>query len=213
MTWKDWYVGITARFVDVNQLITFETEPPEFEEADNTKSSGLGVTMEFDRRDMPYNTYTGNLFEAKALFNTTRLGGDDNYQSYSLAYSSFHEVAKSLVLAWQVQGCIQSGDVPLWDSCRIELRGFPATEYLGEKSVFGQAELRWKASKRWGFVGFAGAGSVASSLSASRERDVIPSYGVGVRFMVLQAKRINLRLDYARSTDSSAIHFAVGEAF
>jgi hypothetical protein len=31
--------------------------------------------------------------------------------------------------------------------------------------------------------------------------------------MVLAAKRINLRLDYARSTDSDAIHVSVGEAF
>lgn len=35
----------------------------------------------------------------------------------------------------------------------------------------------------------------------------------GVRFMVLAAKRINPRLDFARSTDSNAIHLSVGEAF
>ena len=31
--------------------------------------------------------------------------------------------------------------------------------------------------------------------------------------MVLAAKRINVRLDYARSIDSDAIHVSVGEAF
>jgi hypothetical protein len=31
--------------------------------------------------------------------------------------------------------------------------------------------------------------------------------------MVLKSKRINMRLDYARSSDSDAIHFLVGEAF
>ena len=41
----------------------------------------------------------------------------------------------------------------------------------------------------------------------------VPSYGVGVRFMVLKAKRINMRLDFAWSDDSDAIHFSVGEAF
>ena len=61
--------------------------------------------------------------------------------------------------------------------------------------------------------GFAGAGYVASSFSGIREREAIPSYGAGVRFTVLKAKRVNLRLDYARSTDSDAIHFSVGEAF
>jgi hypothetical protein len=31
--------------------------------------------------------------------------------------------------------------------------------------------------------------------------------------MVLAAKRINMRLDFARSLDSDAVHFTVGEAF
>ena len=80
-------------------------------------------------------------------------------------------------------------------------------------SSSGQAEARWQPTKRWGLVGFAGAGYVGSSFNGIREHEAIPSYGVGLRFMVLKAKRINLRLDYARSTDSDAIHFSVGEAF
>ena len=43
--------------------------------------------------------------------------------------------------------------------------------------------------------------------------EAIPSYGAGLRFTVLKTKKINLRLDYARSTDSDAIHVSVGEAF
>lgn len=213
MTWKDWYVGLMARFVDIDQDITFDAVPPGFSESDTSKASGLGVTVEFDRRDMPFNSYSGNQFKAQALFNSTKLGGDENYQSYSLAYSSYHELFESFVLAWQVEACNRSGDVELWDSCRIELRGFSTTAYMGKGSAFGQAEARWHVSKRWGFVGFAGAGYITNSLSEEREREMIPSYGAGIRFMVLPAKRINLRLDYARSTNSSAYHFSVGEAF
>jgi hypothetical protein len=68
-------------------------------------------------------------------------------------------------------------------------------------------------SNRWGLVGFAGAGYIGSSFNDVRERETIPSYGAGLRFTVLKAKKINLRLDYARSTDSDAIHISVGEAF
>jgi len=62
-------------------------------------------------------------------------------------------------------------------------------------------------------VGFGGVGYVTSSFSQIRERTAIPSYGMGIRFMVLAAKRINIRIDYGRSTDSNAIHLSVGEAF
>ena len=80
-------------------------------------------------------------------------------------------------------------------------------------SASGQIEARWQKSKRWGLVGFAGGGYVGDSFSGVRDREPIPSYGVGLRFTVLPAKRINLRLDYARSFASDAIHFSVGEAF
>jgi hypothetical protein len=46
-----------------------------------------------------------------------------------------------------------------------------------------------------------------------RDNEPIPSYGGGLRFLALPAKRINIRLDYARSDSSDAIHFSVGEAF
>ena len=90
---------------------------------------------------------------------------------------------------------------------------FSATDYLGKVSSSGQVEARWKLSERWGMVGFAGAGYVGSSFNGIREHEAIPSYGAGLRFTVLKSKRINLRLDYARSTDSDAIHVSVGEAF
>ncbi|MGB5690188.1 MAG: hypothetical protein WBM45_13005, partial [Woeseiaceae bacterium] len=66
---------------------------------------------------------------------------------------------------------------------------------------------------RWGLVGFAGAGQMTQSFSELRDHDIVPSYGVGVRFSVLPAKRINLRVDYGRSTDSDAVYLSVTEAF
>jgi outer membrane translocation and assembly module TamA len=116
-------------------------------------------------------------------------------------------------LAWELQGCARGGKAPLWDACVIKLRGFSVTDYIGKETASGQVEARWRLNKRWGLVGFAGSGYVGNSFSAIRDSEAIPSYGAGIRFMVLAAKRINLRIDYARSNDSDAIHVSVGEAF
>jgi hypothetical protein len=62
-------------------------------------------------------------------------------------------------------------------------------------------------------VGFAGGGKVNNAFSDTRENEAVPSYGIGLRYSVLPAKRINVRLDYARSKDSDAIELSVGEAF
>lgn len=208
-----WYGGFNMRVVDADQ--SFEISEPNagFDLGSTVRSAGLGVAVEFDARDMPLNTYSGRYFKADALFNDEAIGSDDTYQSYSLAYRSYHELTDSLVLAWELQGCAKGGAIPLWDACMIKLRGFSVTDYLGKETASGQVEARWRLSERWGLVGFAGTGYVGTSYSDIRESEPIPSYGAGVRFMVLKAKRINLRIDFARSKDSDAVHVAVGEAF
>jgi hypothetical protein len=54
---------------------------------------------------------------------------------------------------------------------------------------------------------------IKNSFSEVREQELIPSYGIGLRYMVLKSQRINMRLDYARSKNSSAVYLSVSEAF
>ena len=208
-----WYGGLNMRVIDADQTFEFSEPSLGFDLGSSVRSSGLGASAEYDARDMPLNTYSGRYFKVDALFNDEALGSDKTYQSYSLAFRSYHELTDSLVLAWELQGCKRGGTTPLWDACMIKLRGFSVTDYLGSETASGQVEARWRLSERWGLVGFAGSGYVSNSFSEFRDHDPIPSYGAGIRFMVLKAKRINLRIDYARSRDSDAIHVAVGEAF
>jgi len=209
----DWYVGVSGRFVDFEQSIGASGDTDPFDQGLETRTVGFGLTTEHDSRDLPMNSYSGHLFQFSALFNDQAFGSDDSYQSYKIVYRSYHQLSLPVVLAWEVQACQRSGDAPLWDSCMIKLRGFAATDYLGKASASGQFEARWRMSPKWGLVGFAGDGYSRDTFSQIRDRELIPSYGIGLRIMVLQAKRISLRLDYARSTDSEAIHLSVGEAF
>lgn len=212
---KGWYTGILTRFVDVDQSIeaTFSVEPDNFLVLPDIRTVGVGAYLEFDTRDMPTNAYSGQYLKVDALFNDESIGSDNTYQNYSFVYNTYRQMSDSLVLAWQVQGCLRGGDVPLWDACTIKLRGFSATDFMGTGSMSGQVEGRWRLNERWGLVGFAGAGYARDVYSEIDNREWIPSYGVGLRFMVLKSKRVNMRLDYARSSDSDAIHFLVGEAF
>jgi hypothetical protein len=211
---KGWYGGAVARVVDANQNIEPPVDVPDFVTLPSVRSVGLGLTAEYDTRDMPTNAATGRYLKAEALFNDESIGSNKTYQNYSAKFSSYHAMSEKLVLAWQLQGCHRGGRPPLWDACTIGLRGFSATEYLGRSSASGQVEARRKLSRRWGVVGFGGGGYSRGNFSGRDERTWIPSYGVGLRFTVLPSKRINMRLDYARSKDGSdAIHFLVGEAF
>jgi outer membrane translocation and assembly module TamA len=74
-------------------------------------------------------------------------------------------------------------------------------------------EYRWKFYKRWGMVAFAGVGEVARNLSDLNTKDLLPSAGAGLRFMVSEKNRVNVSLDYARGREGDAVYFYIGEAF
>jgi hypothetical protein len=209
----DWYGGGFLRVVSAEQSIETGASTGGFDTEASITAVGLGMVFEYDSRDMPLNSYSGNYAKIDGLFNDEAIGSKRTYQSYSFVYRHYREITDSVVLAVEAQACKRGGTVPLWDSCIIHLRGFSATDYLGKTSASAQVEARWRMSKRWGTVAFAGSGYVGSSFSGIRDYDNIPSYGLGVRFTVLQAKRINVRLDFARSRDDDAVHLSVGEAF
>lgn len=209
----NWYAGVIARYLDMTQTFSVEIENDEFILNSAAKSAGLGFTVEYDDRDKPMNSYSGRIFEIDIFSNTSAFGSDNSYQSYSFKYRSYHRLAQSLVLAWEAQACARSDQAPLWDACRISLRGFSAIDYLGKTSTSAQAEARWQFHRKWGAVAFAGGGLIKNPFTELSDRQVIPSYGIGLRFMVLESQRINLRLDYARSVDSDAFYVSVGEAF
>jgi hypothetical protein len=210
-----WYLGVNGRYVDFNQDFLGGLQPFDLglDFSSESKTVGLGILLERDSRKMPTNPYSGNLFKLSGLFNDRSFGSDATYQSYDVAFSSYHKLAAPVVLAWQVKACQKSGTVPLWDACRVGLRGFAATQYMGTDSALGQVEARWQMSRRWGAVAFAGAGYVKNSLAGLRDQETIPSYGLGLRFMVMLAKRINLRVDYGRSNGGDAWYLSAGEAF
>ena len=63
-------------------------------------------------------------------------------------------------------------------------------------------------------VGFAGAGEVVEDITKVSTSSLVYSDGAGLRFSVLPSQRINLRVDYARSSKSSdALYVSVAEAF
>lgn len=209
----NWYLGVFGRSVNATQSVEFSGPIDGGFEIGPVRSTGIGASLEYDSRDMPINTYSGQSLKVSALFNDKRFGSKKNYQSYNAAFRSYHTLTDSWILGWELRGCRREGSVPLWDACMINLRGFSVTDHIGKGSASGQVEARWRMNQHWGLVGFGGAGYITSTFNDYREQELVPSYGVGIRYMVLATKRINLRVDYGRSGDSDALYLSVGEAF
>jgi hypothetical protein len=212
--WGNWYLGVTGRYLDISQAIDLNEEDDDFNLQSDISSAGVGLNLDFDSRDLPSNPFSGRYLELKAMTSNQSETDAGSYQSYKARFRSYHQLADPLVVAWDVSACSKSGRIPLWDTCRLALRGFSATDYLSMQSMYAQAEVRWRFFRKWGMVAFAGAGRVYDAFGDRGEDETIPSYGVGIRFMLLESQRINLRIDYARSDHGNeAWYLAVTEAF
>ena len=93
------------------------------------------------------------------------------------------------------------------------MRGFPVTRASWARRCCRRRSRCWRFQRRWGVAAFAGAGSVGDRFGDLRSGTKASSYGVGLRYMVLESQRINLRIDYARAEGSSAAYLSVAEAF
>jgi outer membrane protein assembly factor BamA len=209
-----WYGGVLLRYLDITQDLDLRDVENPIDYDGEIQSAGIGLDIKRDSRDLPTNPWKGHLFEARAITSDMRPSTRGRYQNYSLRFRTYHKLTDRMVLAGDASYCTRSGDFPLWDSCWLTLRGFPITRYMAKTAFQVQAEARWTLSKRWGVVAFAGAGDVKDPITAEPEDSFVPSYGAGIRFMVLPSQRLNVRVDYGRSSDGEgAWYLSVAEAF
>ena len=182
--------------------------------------SSLGLNISLDTRDYVYYPTSGLMFSIRPKFNTEWLGSDNKYTDTDFEAAYFIPLASNQVLGFALGGGFATGDVPFDGyqnyGVRNNLRGYQAGKYKGKHMIAGQAEYRWRFYKRWGAVAFAGAGSIWGNDNEEEafEKKLLPSAGLGMRFMVSREKRINLRLDYALGADGNqGLYFGVMEAF
>ena len=171
--------------------------------------SSIGLNLSFDSRDYIYYPTKGAIISIRPKLNAGWLGSDNDYvdTDYKLAY--YHSFSNNKVLAVAATGGFATGNVPFDGyqnyGFRNNLRGYTTGKYKGPNMVAVQAEYRWQFYKKWGAVFFAGSGSIWGDDNNHEfaERDWLPSAGLGARFMISTAKKINIRLDYAWGVDGN----------
>jgi len=187
--------------------------------SDNFVSS-IGLNLSYDSRDYVYYPTRGMMFSVRPKFYTAWLGSDNEYVDTDYKFTYYLPLATRKLIAFSVAGGFATGDVP-FDGYQIygvrnNLRGYEAGKYRGKNMVAAQAEYRWRFHGRWGMVAFAGVGSVWGGSMGTKtfERNLLPSAGAGLRYMIAPEKKINIRLDFALGVDGNqGLYFGVGEAF
>ncbi len=223
-----WYVGASYSFVDIQS--TFDLSgvggespiplPPEAEL--DSQVAGLGLILEYLTKDNQFNAYKGQLFKITWSESGSAVGSDFDFSSVNARYNHYFSLNKKedeghMTLAVTGTACATPGETPFYALCKfgtmLNLRGYVGGRFRDKTMLTTQAEYRWRFYKRWGAVAFAGVGQVAENFGDYNTDNLLPSAGIGARFMLSEKNRLNLSVDYAIGKDTSALYFYVAESF
>lgn len=193
------------------------------------KQSGVSINAIYDSRDNVANPYKGTYLYASWRGFAEFLGSTRNSGTLWLEYRDYFSLSKNrprnILALWTYAWSVTNGEVPYmflpaigWDMFARSGRAYTQGRFRGEDLVYTEVEWRFplqKQKERFGGVLFAN-----TSTASSRVEDISLfshfqlGYGLGLRYMVLPKRRINIALDYGFGVKgASGIFLNVNEMF
>jgi hypothetical protein len=185
-------------------------------------NTGVGLTLQYDTRDVPINAWKGLLLSATWTGYGHALGANTAWHALSLDYRQYVQLFhRGSTLAWQVKYRSAFGEVPWSELSQVgtpfDLRAYRWGQYRDRTSLCAVVEYRFMLpvdpESLWSHLGAAAWGGVGV-LSGTAWPDftrLLPAAGVGLRVELL--RRVTVRLDVGFGRDSRAVYFNFLEAF
>jgi hypothetical protein len=191
-------------------------------------ASGLGAQATYDGRDAVYWARSGAFARVKAAWYRSWWGSDFDYEAYCLEARRFIPVFETGAIGLAATLQLTEGDVPFRELATADgdhtMRGIVRGKYRDRDLLVLQAEYKsffpdwgW-LSHRWvrnrlGWAAFAEGGQVAPALDAFASDGFRQGYGVGLRYAMNPAQRMNIRIDLGFVDGTVAPAVNIKEAF
>lgn len=181
-------------------------------------TSGLGFIASWDTRDNIFYPSKGGYYQISATYYSQALGSDFDYNKYLLDFRRYHSIADNHILAVQTYLMAEFAYPPFYDLALLggdkEMRGYLKGRYRDKAFYTVQAEYRVaNVISRFGFVLFAGAGDVASSVEKFGIDTIKPTIGFGIRYRLDEKQKLDIRADIGFGRDTNGIYFGIDQAF
>lgn len=195
---------------------------PNFEQyRDKPLSLGVGLTVQYDTRDVAVNAWSGMFLGLEATDYNKVIGSDNSYSKASVDYRYYYPISKGKVLALFNKLQWSQGDVPYYDLPTLggqdSMRGIYQGRYRDNVTIENTVEYRWTLQDEQGYLTkhglafWAGLGSVEATINALYS-NVLFSYGAGYRYEI--QPRMNVRVDLGiGSNDDKGFYLTFTEAF
>lgn len=179
--------------------------------------SNMGLVLKFDNRDNTFYATKGWFVETYVQTDDSWTGSDFRFRKYSFDACTYLTTKFGHTLALNAYTAFETGDVPFNQLLMLggarRLRGYYEGRYRDKAMALVQAEYRFPVWWRFGAVVFGGYGGVAPELSGLKTEELKYNYGMGLRFLLDEKRRINARIDYGRVKGDGNFYFTLGEAF
>ena len=178
-------------------------------------SAELGLVI--DSRDNLGAPRSGTYARLVPSIAARAFGSDFAFRRLTLDARRYYTFGANHVAAFQLQYDGLAGTAPFDQMAMIgadsAMRGYPRGRYRDNHAFTAQAELRSAHWRRIGAVAFAGAGTVAPSLSKLGARAWYPTFGAGLRYLLAPRDRTVVRADLGIGRGSFGINVGIGEVF
>lgn len=178
--------------------------------------TGIGASLQYDSRDFIPNPQQGIYAMAEiTLYPSFISSYDRTLARTTLIFDTYNRVWEGGIIATDIYGRFNGKHTPwilreqLGGSTRM--RGYYAGRYIDNNILSCQVELRQRIYKRIGATAWGGCGTVFPDFKGFDWRNILPTYGVGLRWEFKH--RVNVRIDYGFGKHTSGFIFNVNEAF
>lgn len=217
--WEDIYVGLGYEISYSDLTIPSDSElfTPDIPGREGGLLSGIGLRFRWDTRDTKFATTEGSRFALESTNFNEAFGGDYTYTKSRVDVRHFMNWSKHTI-GFHAVTRLTMGDPPFYDMSTIggssQLRGVFSGKFVDNHMFVLQSEYRtpyilW----RFGFAAFGGIGQTFASVEDIEFSALQWGAGGGLRFVVREEERVNIRLDLGYAEDGLSIYFGLAEAF
>jgi hypothetical protein len=186
------------------------------------RSSGVGLTAQFDTRSSATTPMRGHFLLLDYLHQAEWLGSDFEYDQIAFDARTYLPVRSGKdVIALQLYGEWNGEEVPIQSMARLSdystaflARGVYLGRFRDRHEMIAQVDYRGHLKGRFGYVVFGSAGSVYGTGGTELFDELKYTYGAGLRFNVNPADPLNLRVDFTlTSFHESGLSIGATEAW
>lgn len=188
--------------------------------ANGSVNLGLGLGILYDNIHNALNPRKGIYSEWAFLKYGNDQGSDYTFTTYIVDNRFYHPIGENRVLAAQAFAQFTAGQAPFNMLALMggesTMRGYYLGRFRDNNLVAAQLEYRilpFSFSKTWGASAFVSTGQVFGSQSQFAWEAMLPTAGLGIRYLIFPEKDIYTRIDVAITREGSGVYFFIGEAF